>query len=301
MRPRWGGSYKEMSEYAQEAIKYVDLNPLLWTLQGEASADAADIQESKNDYQSAVKSYTQALMFGDYIPWLKKRATCYSKLGQTDLALTDANKILYYYPNDTVARAFLESSNPVSLKYNLSDDTYITPKINKLNIRTYAVLTVDIKVDWLNKRGQNQAYSVSSSNITKIERMLRRLGYVCTDRSKIVALIEDMGLSLVAVTNATAQQIGRMVNADAVIIAAISDMGINRQVNEYFEDIEIKAISAANGEIIWNSILKGSVDAGRTNANEHMQILDSIENKLYDHLGEKIMSETPQAKEVKRN
>ena len=94
--PRWGGSYEEMSSFAQESINYVNLNPRLWSLQGEGSADLADNYEREKDYTSAIKSYTAALMFGDRTSWLKNRASCYSKLGQRDLAAIDANKVLYY-------------------------------------------------------------------------------------------------------------------------------------------------------------------------------------------------------------
>ncbi len=112
--PRWGGTYEEMTKYAQEAIKYVNLNPLLWTLQGEVSADVADNLWREGNYQSAVESYTAALKFGDRTRWLKQRAICYSKLGQMDRASADANKVLYYSPNDMTARALTLPNNPLN-------------------------------------------------------------------------------------------------------------------------------------------------------------------------------------------
>ncbi len=261
--PKWGGTYEEMSKYAQQAIKYVNLNPLLWTLQGEVSADVADDLWREGNYQSAVESYTAALKFGDRTRWLKQRATCYSKLGQMDLASADANKVLYYSPNDMIARALTSSNNPLSLKYNLSEDSYISPKINELNIHSYAVLSVILQVGWLNARGADQSNAVVNNNIAKIERMLKGLGYECLQRSKIIALLEDHKLSFNDLTNEKAQQIGHLINSDAVIIASIPSMGINRAQNTYFEDIEIKAISTADGHIIWNSILKGSAESSQ--------------------------------------
>jgi len=287
MLPRWGGSYQEMSKYANEAIQYVNLNPRLWTLQGEVSADMADTYESEGNYELAVESYNKALKFGDRISWLKKRANCYSKLGKRHLAAVDANRVLYYSPNDMIARALTVSNNPLSLKYNLKDDTYVSPKVKELNIQSYAVLNVDLQVNWLNARGGGQSTTVKNNNIAKIQRMLIGLGYGCVERSTITALVDDQKLSLSDLTTEKAKQIGRLLNVDAVIIAKIPSMGKNHALNTYYEDIEIKAISVANGHVIWNSLLKGSVDAGQ-DVYGHMVVLDSIESKLYDLLQTKL-------------
>jgi tetratricopeptide (TPR) repeat protein len=298
--PRWGGSHEEMSKYAQQTTQYTHLNPRLWSLQGEVSADRADDYEREGDYQSAVVSYTAALQFGDRTSWLKERAICYSKLGQMDLAAADANRVLYYSPTDLIARSLTSSNSPLSLKYNLSDNSYITPKIDKLNIRSYAVLSVNLKVSWLNARGGGQSKAVVNNNIAKIERMLKGLGYEYLERPKIIALVDDQKLSLTELTNEKAQRIGRLVGSDAVIIATIPAMGKNHALNTYYEDIEIKAISVADGHTIWSSFLKGSADGGQ-DAYGHMIILDSIESKLYDLLQKKLKPAISQVKDVKNH
>ena len=197
-----------------------------------------------------------------------------------------------------IARSFTDSNSDLRLKYNLSDDSYVTPKTNELNIHKYAVLNVDIKVDWLNKREGGQSKTVADNNIAKIERTLKSLGYECIEKSKIMTLLDDQKMSLTDLTNEKAQQIGRLLKADAVIIATIPGMGKDFNLNTYFEQIEIKAILVADGHIIWNSLLKGSVDAGQE-VYGHMVILDSIETKLYDLLQAKLQSAIHQDKEVK--
>lgn len=131
--------------------------------------------------------------------------------------------------------------------------------------------------------------------------MLKGLGYTCLDRSKIIALSDDQKLSVTNLANEKARQIGNLLNADAVIIATIPSMGIDRSLNIYYENIDIKAISVASGQTIWNSRLNGRVDATDLEANSHMVILDSIESKLYDLLQSKLKSATNQAKEVKNH
>ena len=253
------------------------------------------------DYDKAINDYLIASDLGN--SWAQNRIGWFYMTGthvKTDLVKAEKYLIMAIRQNDKTALANLDVLNNLkknSLKYNLSDDSYVVPKLNELNIHSYAVLNVDLRVDWLNKRGKSQSTAFVDSNIAKIERMLKGLGYTCLDRSKIIALSDDQKLSVTNLSNEKVQQIGRLLNADAVIVATIPSMGINRSLNIYYENIDIKAISVASGQAIWNSRLNGSVDATDLEANSHMVILDSIESKLYDLLQSKLKSAINQAKE----
>jgi len=102
--PRWGGSYGEMSDFAKTAIKYCNLNPRLWSLQGAADADRADLYYREGDYSAAARYFTKALSFGDRVAWLKYRAACYENQGKSNEAAADYRKAQYYDP-DSAAQA----------------------------------------------------------------------------------------------------------------------------------------------------------------------------------------------------
>jgi hypothetical protein len=99
--------------------------------------------------------------------------------------------------------------------------------------------------------------------------------------------LDNQKLSLTGLTDEKAQKIGKLIKTDAVIIATIPSMGKNHPSNVYFEDIKIRAISVANGQVVWNSLLKGSVVADQDKY-DYTLILDSIESKLYDLLQSKL-------------
>lgn len=101
--PRWGGSYEVMSAFAQHAIQFSDLNPRLWTLQGEVEADRGDLRFLDQDYAAAIQFYTMALQFGDRLSTINYRALCYEKIGEKEKAIADYKKVLYYDPADNAA------------------------------------------------------------------------------------------------------------------------------------------------------------------------------------------------------
>jgi len=104
LRPRWGGSYDAMSEFAHYAIRYADLNPRLWSLQGEVEADQAELQCLDKNYAAAIELYNAAMRYGEHENWLVTRAYCHLKLGHTAEATADYKRALYYNP--TEQRAF---------------------------------------------------------------------------------------------------------------------------------------------------------------------------------------------------
>jgi tetratricopeptide (TPR) repeat protein len=289
LQPRWGGSYKEMTKFAEQVIKYIDLNPRLWSLQGEADADRAEIYYKEGNYGSAIEAYTAALKFGDRVTWLKRRAECYEILGQKDKSLADYERVRFYNPIDSSVVVRSAQPDYSALNYELKENTYVDPKLAKYNIHSYVVLRVEHLVSFLNERPY-EGQAVIKRNIDKIEIMMMRLGSDCVERSKLDAILNEQKLSPKGLTDEKVQYVGKLINADAVIIATIPSMGVHSTQSIYFEDIDIKAISVATGKVIWNSRLNGSVVANLDKYNYEI-IIDTIETKLYELLASKLKKE----------
>lgn len=291
LQPKWGGSYEEMAKFAQHAIQYVNLNPRLWSFQGEISAYHANQFLQVGDYASAADSYTEALKFGDRVMWLRARAGCYERLGKNDRATMDYRRVLQYLPSDKTAQAFLTRDKDVEqqLVYDLKEDTSVDPKISGLNIKTYALLGVYHHVDWLNTRA-DKGNTLIYNNTVKIERMLRRLGYDCIERSRTLDVLETQKVLHTTLTNEQAHEAAKALKVDAYVIATIPSMGRDQMAGKLFEDIEIKAMSTATGRVIWDTTLKGSVVVEQDKYNPTL-ILDTMETKLYDVLMKKLRTE----------
>ncbi|NTW59495.1 MAG: SUMF1/EgtB/PvdO family nonheme iron enzyme, partial [Nitrospirae bacterium] len=123
LQPRWGGSHQQMKDYAKSVVKYADLNPRIWSLQGDVYADIADGYFRDDNYEAAVESYTAALMFGDRTDWLRARAACYYRLGQQEPSHADLRRVLYYEPS--------------------SQSTQIVSKVGKAPTNTAAVSSME--------------------------------------------------------------------------------------------------------------------------------------------------------------
>ncbi len=286
LKPRGGGSYQEMNAFAKEMIKHVDSNSRLWSLQGEADADRADTYYEERNYDLAIKSYIAALKFGDRVEWLKRRAECYEKLSSKDKSPADYEKVRQYDSRDSAVIVRSAPANISAFNFELKENSYIDPNLSKYHVQSYVVLPVEHHVQWLNERG-SQSEGVVKRNIDKIELMIMRLGKDCVERSKLDAILQEQKLSLTGLTNEKAQYVGKLINADAVIITSIPAMGMYHTESMFFEDIDIKAVSVSTGKILWKSLLKGSVIADK---NKHADglVLDVIETRLYELLESKL-------------
>jgi TPR repeat protein len=99
LEPRWGGSYRKMKQFAEEAQKYTNVNPKLRILQGLVYCDQGRMEAYNKRYKEAVKLYTKALSFGDFWYFFKERATIYYYyLHQYDKALADINSSISIRP-----------------------------------------------------------------------------------------------------------------------------------------------------------------------------------------------------------
>ena len=98
-----------MSEFIKESLKYVDINPRIWTLQGDPYGDMANLHHIKKDYKSAIEFYSKALYYGDRSFLLKYRGQCYARIRQFPLAIKDWEKYLQYNPEDKEFAGYLDN------------------------------------------------------------------------------------------------------------------------------------------------------------------------------------------------
>ena len=288
LQPKWGGSFDAMAEFAQHALQYLDRNPRLWSLQGDVHAARAVDFFVHGKYESAAAAYTDALSFGDRISWLKGRSGVFTKMDKEDAAIADQKKILYYDPTDAAAKKYSQPwTHPLDVKYDLSDKTSVDPHINDLHIKSYAVLSVQHQIGWLNNRPDKGAW-LPNYNIRKIERMLGNLGCEYVTQFQIARIFGDHNPPRKDITPEKIRQLG----ADAVVMATIVDMGLSRSLNQYYEVIDIQAISVKTGQPVWRSVINGSTSASPVPSN-YLTVLDSIESKLYEHLQSKLRESLP--------
>ncbi len=94
--PRWGGSYRQMENFAKEAEPYAQDNPYLTLLYGYIYSDQAKVLKGKEKYEEAATLYTKAMAFGDSWYFYNERAKVYHHyLKAPDKALADADYSIY--------------------------------------------------------------------------------------------------------------------------------------------------------------------------------------------------------------
>ncbi len=286
LKPRWGGSYEKMAAYAREAITYADLNPRLWSLQGEVAADQGESFFAAGRCDAAIERYTAALQYGDRIEWLKKRAECYDRLQKKDWAAADYERVRFYDVYDRAIRYRSAHLKLSDLEFTLTDNSFIPPRNTGEGVRTIVVLPIDYHDDSL-YRSQQEVQGVVRRNGDKIELMLMRLGYDCVERVKLEALLAEQRLSLTGLTEEKGKLVGKLINADAVVMTSIPFLGVDTAQGAVIENIDIKMVSVTTGRILWKSLLRGSTVAHSDSYNRQ-DIFDILETKLYDLLEAKL-------------
>lgn len=94
--PRWGGSYRQMENFAKAAEPYAQANPYLTFLYGYIYCDQAKVLKGEKRYDQAVVLYTKAMAFGDSWYFYNERAKVYHYyLKAPDKALADADYSIY--------------------------------------------------------------------------------------------------------------------------------------------------------------------------------------------------------------
>jgi hypothetical protein len=170
--------------------------------------------------------------------------------------------------------------------YELTENSYVDPKLRTYGIKTYAVLPAEHYIRWLDTRPA-EGQKITERNTDKVQHMIQHLGFDCVKRTDLTALSQKRNVSLAGLTNEKAQAIGQLAHADAVVIISIIDSGVDYKNSTVFEEMNLRAVSVATGKILWKSILKGSVEAEYGTYHVH-EVLDTIETKLYERLGSKL-------------
>lgn len=97
--PRWGGTYREMEDFAKEAEQYADSNPELTALYGFIFYDQSRRLVSQKKYNKAVEFCTNALDYGDNWLFYKQRANIYHYyLNEPHKAMIDIDRSIYLRP-----------------------------------------------------------------------------------------------------------------------------------------------------------------------------------------------------------
>ncbi|MBT8350917.1 MAG: tetratricopeptide repeat protein [Deltaproteobacteria bacterium] len=97
--PRWGGSYNQMEDIAEEAERYSNINPELTALYGLIYFDQSRINRRNKRYNKAIDLLTKALIYGDHWPIYFERAKIYHfDLKDYNLALDDINRCIELRP-----------------------------------------------------------------------------------------------------------------------------------------------------------------------------------------------------------
>jgi uncharacterized protein len=101
--PRWGGSYKAMTEFAEECAPYAARNPRINALAGFVDYDRGRVLEKAGKKAEAIKAYGRALSHGDFWQFRYERGDLYFHADRDKEALEDLNKAVGQNPQDADA------------------------------------------------------------------------------------------------------------------------------------------------------------------------------------------------------
>ncbi len=289
LQPKWGGSFEDMNAYAKQLMPYLDLNPRLWDLQGDSYYFRAFELHREKNYEAAVQLYTEALKYGETQKRLKLRASAYSAMGRKDLADADLKKFQAAVARDTSSDSVTGTAADLEgSKYEISEDTVVDPQISLTKIGTYLVLPVEQTVPW-GEGYEDVGGRVSRRNVDRIEFMIMRLGKECVDRIALTPLLKKQKISMSKIRIEDALTVGKMMNAQVVILTTINSRGFRNSTNTYFEGITVKAVSVNTGQVLWKSELKGSVIPADSVPYYYFELIYySVEAQLYDALEQKL-------------
>jgi tetratricopeptide (TPR) repeat protein len=104
LNPRWGGDYALMQAYADSLDQAAALNPRIWSLKAEVSAEMGHRARAANDPAQAIKYFTEALRFGDRLEFLWNRGRMYMAVKDYDRARADFAKYVEYSASPEVIK-----------------------------------------------------------------------------------------------------------------------------------------------------------------------------------------------------
>jgi tetratricopeptide (TPR) repeat protein len=99
VKPRWGGSYRQMENVAREGIHYVRENPNMVFLYGMIYNDQAFHLKEQKRYEEAETAFGNAVSFGDYSVFYRDLASLhYYKLNNFETALDYIQQSIDAFP-----------------------------------------------------------------------------------------------------------------------------------------------------------------------------------------------------------
>lgn len=96
--PRWGGSYDEMAQFAEESASYANRNPRIRALRGFEDWDRGRVFESAGKKEQAADAYGRAMRFGNFWQFRYERGELYARSDLNKEAVEDLNRVLVQYP-----------------------------------------------------------------------------------------------------------------------------------------------------------------------------------------------------------
>jgi tetratricopeptide (TPR) repeat protein len=118
LRPRWGGSYPAMKNFAAQAQAQVHVNPLLKALKGFADLDRGEVMNGEDKYDVAIGYYSRAIAKGgDYWSFYNRRGESLMRLNRYAEALEDlgrADQLMPQSPQvlESIAYVLLVTGKP---------------------------------------------------------------------------------------------------------------------------------------------------------------------------------------------
>lgn len=116
--PRWGGSFEQMADFAEESQAYAKQNPRMRFFNGFVDWDKGRAFYADDKYAQAIDLYNRAIdEGGDDSRFYESRAGAYLQLGMYDDALEDANRANQVRPQNigamwTMASAYANLNRP---------------------------------------------------------------------------------------------------------------------------------------------------------------------------------------------
>jgi hypothetical protein len=104
LNPRWGGDYALMQAYADSLDQAAALNPRIWSLKAEVSAEMGHRARAANDPAQAIRYFTEALRFGDRLEFLGNRGQAYMEVKDYGRARADFARYLEYSTDPQVIK-----------------------------------------------------------------------------------------------------------------------------------------------------------------------------------------------------
>ena len=101
IKPRWGGSYEMMERFAEESEKMALIkNPRIAVIRGMIEEDKGDVLWHDKKYKQSLKSYSNALQYGEESSLYEKRAKLHARLQQYGKAFNDLARAIELRPGN---------------------------------------------------------------------------------------------------------------------------------------------------------------------------------------------------------